>query len=155
VPPETIAILDAYITITTGAAGPTNRTILPISRSESASISQPQAQGAPTSYWFDRLLSPTITLWPVPDGAEVSLSYWRVRQIQDANLANGATVEVPIYFLEAFATGLARRLAMIWKPDKVSMLKSFEDEAWQIATNQNVESAMIYISPQVGGYYRP
>lgn len=154
VPPETVTILDAYVTTGTGQAQ-TNRYILPISRTEYASISQPNNQGVTNVYWFDRLLSPTITLWLVPDGTVTSLSYYRVRQIQDAALANGATVEVPYYFLEAFALGLASRLAMIWAPDRADGLKALADEAYQIATNQNVEASSIFVSPQMGGFFRP
>jgi len=116
VPDNTVAMLDAYVTTGTGTSA-INRLILPISRTEYASYPNKQQQGFPTTYWFDRLLSPNVTLWPVPDGNEVSFSYYRVRQIQDSNLTNGQQVEIPYYFLEAFAYGLAQRLAMIWAPD--------------------------------------
>jgi hypothetical protein len=153
VPSTTIAMLDTYITVTTGSTS-TNRYISPISRTEYASYSNPNSQGFPTTYWFDRLLSPTVTLWPVPDGSETSLNYYRVRQIQDSNFAGGANVEVPFYFLEAYALGLAQRLAMIWAPDKASGLKLLADESYTIATEQNVENSNWYISPQIGSYFR-
>lgn len=155
IPPETIALLDAYITVGPAGTSSANRLILPISRSEYASIAQPQKQAAPTVYWFDRLLAPTLTLWPVPDGNEVSLSYYRLRQIQDANFTNGQTVEVPVYFLEAFALGLAHRLALIWQPEKAGGLKALADEAYADAIDQNVETSMVYVTPMLGGYYRP
>jgi hypothetical protein len=154
VPPETIVILDAYITVGAGSTA-YNRLILPISRSEYASYAQPEQQGAPTTYWFDRLLSPSITLWPVPDGSETSLSYYRLRQIQDANFTSGQNVEIPYYALEAFATGLACRLAAIWAPDKAVALKAMADEAYNIFADQNVETSSVYLTPQLGSYFRP
>jgi hypothetical protein len=153
VPSSTVAMLDAYITVTNSGATQ-NRYITPISRTEYASYPNPNQQGFPTTYWFDRLLSPTVTLWPVPDGNEVSFSYYRVRQLSDANFTNGQQVEVPYYFLEAFCFGLAERLAMIWAPEKVQMIKPIADEAYQIAATQNVETSNIYVSPQVSGYWR-
>jgi len=154
VPASTIAMLDAYVVVTNGSVT-NNRLILPISRTEYASYPNPTQQGFPTTYWFDRLLSPTVTLWPVPDGNETSFCYYRVRQVQDANLTGGQTVEIPYYFLEAFAFGLAQRLAMIWATDKVAMLKPLADEAYQIAVAQNIETSAFYISPTISGYYTP
>jgi hypothetical protein len=154
VPSNTIVMLDAYVTLNTGGAS-INRLILPISRTEYASYPNPTQQGFPTTWWMDRLLSPTVTLWPVPDGNESTFNYYRVRQIQDSNFTNGQNVEIPYYFYEAFAYGLAQRLAMIWAPDKVVMLKPFADEAYQIAASQNVETAQQYISPTISSYFRP
>jgi hypothetical protein len=82
------------------------------------------------------------------------LKYYRVRQIQDSNLQNGQQVEIPYLWLEAFAFGLAQRLAMVWAPDKVVVMKPMADEAYQIAASQNVETAQQYISPQIAGYFR-
>lgn len=153
VPSNTIVLLDAYYSIN---PGPTqiDRIMLPVSRTEYASYPNKQQQGAPTVFWFDRLLSPTVTLWPVPDGQQASFSYYRLRQTQDANFQNGQNVEIPWYFLEAYALGLAYRLALIWAQDRVPMLKPLADEAWSIASTQNVETAQQYISPMVQGYWR-
>jgi hypothetical protein len=154
VPADTVMILDAYITIAQGNSN-TDRIILPVSRTEYASYPNKEQQGFPTTYWFDRLLSPTITLWPVPDGGEATtLKYYRVRRLQDANYTAGQNVEIPYLWLEAFAYGLATRLAQVWSPDKVQMLKPFADEAYQIAADQNTEYVSQYISPQIQGYFR-
>jgi hypothetical protein len=154
VPDNTVAMLDAYVTTGTGTDA-INRIIMPVSRTEYASYPNKQQQGFPTTFWFDRLLSPNVTLWPVPDGNEVSFSYYRVRQVQDSNLTSGQTVEIPYYFLEAFAYGLAQRLAMVWAPDKVQLLKPMADEAYDLAARQNIETAQQYISPTISSYFRP
>ena len=148
---NTIMVLDAY---TTTANGP-DRVIMPISRTEYASYPNKTQQGFPTSYWFDRLVSPTLTLWPVPDGSSATtLKYYRVRQVQDANLQNGENVEIPYRWLEAFADGLAYRLARIWQPQMAVALKGQADESYQIAAEQDVEVVNTYISPMIGGYFR-
>jgi len=151
---NTVVILDAYIETVNGSGQPIDRLILPISRTEYASYPNKEQQGFSTTYWFDRLISPTVTLWPVPDGTTTSLKYYRVRQIQDANLQGGQQVEIPYLWLEAFAYGLAQRLAIIWSPDKAIGLKPLADEAYSIAAAQNVETAQQYISPMISGYFR-
>jgi hypothetical protein len=151
---NTVMILDAYIETDNGSGQPIDRLILPISRTEYASYPNKEQQGFSTTYWFDRLLSPTVTLWPVPDGTTTSFKYYRVRQLQDANLQNGQQVEIPYLWMEAFAYGLAQRLAVIWAPERVQILKPMADEAYQIAADQHVETAQQYISPMISGYFR-
>jgi hypothetical protein len=153
VPSNTITILDAYVTVNSGGAA-IDRLIFPVSRSEYASYANKQQQGGVTVFWFDRLLAPTITLWPVPDGTAPTLNYYRLRQAQDSVLAGGTQIEVPVYWLEAYAIGLAWRLALIWNPPLAISLKALADEAYNDAANQNVENASFYIQPSLNGYFR-
>lgn len=173
VDPSTIVILDAYITIDNGQSQPIDRIILPVSRTEYSSYPNKQQQGFPTTFWFDRLTSgtdmvgpgssevppvtgPQVTIWPVPDGSSAQyLKYYRVVQEQTANYSNGQTVDIPYAWMEAFADGLAFRLAKIWNPQIAPALKAMADESYQIAADQNIETAQQYISPQLSGYYRP
>ena len=161
---NTVMILDAYVQNDDSGAN-IDRIILPVSRTEYASYPNKEQQGFPTVYWFDRLISPSrstgsagpsVTLWPVPntDNGPQSLKYYRVRQIQDSALTNGQTVEIPYLWLEAFAYGLALRLAQIWNPAAVAMIKPMADESYQIAADQNIETAQQYISPMISGYFR-
>lgn len=149
VPTNTIAMLDAYIT----QAG-TNRTITPISRSEYATYSNPTQQGSPTVFWFDRLLAPAVTLYQTPDGQATSLSYYRVRQAQDANFTSGQNVEIPVYYLEAYADALAYRMAKIWNPEAAGLLKADAEESYGIASDQNIERSAIYVTPSLSSYWR-
>ena len=61
---STVTMLDTYIRTVAGN-NVTDRLILPISRTEYASYPNKAQQGFPTTYWFDRLLSPTVYLWPI------------------------------------------------------------------------------------------
>jgi hypothetical protein len=159
---NTVMILDAYMEIDNGNGAPIDRIIMPVSRTEYASYPNKEQQGFTTTFWFDRLIGtvspnkPTVTLWPVPDGSSAqNLKYYRVRQVQDAVLQNGTQVEIPYLWMDAFAYGLAARLAVIWAPDKMQLLKPLADEAYNVAAEQNIEQAQQYISPQIGGYFRP
>jgi hypothetical protein len=148
----TVMILDAYIE----DENYIDRIIMPVSRTEYSSYPNKQQEGFPTVFWFDRLISPTVTIWPVPnvDNAPKTLKYYRVRQIQDSNLQSGQNVEIPYMWLEAFADGLAYRLARIWNPQIAVALKAQADESYAIAAAQNVEQAQQYISPMLSGYWR-
>ena len=155
VPSDTVMILDMYARTPSGTTN-TDRIMMPVSRSEYASYPNKLQQGFPTVFWFDRLISPTVTVWPVPDGSgsPTTITYYRVTQVQDANLPGGETIDVPYRWLDAFANGLAYYLARIWQPQLVGQLKQEADEAYMIAANQDTENVSVFISPQIQGYFR-
>lgn len=151
VDPSTVMILDAWIT---GQPG-NDLFITPISRTEWASISNKSSPGRPTSYWFDRLTAPTITLWPVPNTAGYTLSYFRCRQMQDAKLPAGETPDIPYLWLDWFVAGLAHRLSRSFAPPEIEkMRKADAVEAWTIAATQNTENVPLSLAPTVSTYYR-
>jgi hypothetical protein len=153
VPAETVMITNAYIRITTGTTT-IDRLIFPISQTEYAALPNKNQQAPPTQFWFNRLISPTITLWPVPDGnGPYTVYYYRVRQIQDAALPNGFQMEVPYLWLDAMTAGLAHRLARVFAPQLEQIRKADADEAWAIAAKQNVENVPLYIVPGLWSYF--
>lgn len=153
VPTNNIVMLDVYISTTTGT-DTIDRIILPVSRTEYASYPNKDQQGFPTVYWQDRLLNGLVYLWPAPDGTQTALKYYQVKQIQDAGFNNGQTMDLPVYFQEAFVLGLAYRLAITWAPERVQGLKMLADAEYQNATEQNIETSAFYVSPMTSGYYR-
>lgn len=151
--PSTIMILDAYLSF--NGAPLSNRLIFPISRTEYASYSNPTAQGVPSVFWFDRLRSPTITLWLVPDQTSAyTLNYYRCFQNQDANLQNGETPAIPYRWLDAIVTGLAARLSKIYAPALEDKREADAMKAWNIAATQDVENTDLVLAPMIGNYYR-
>jgi hypothetical protein len=153
-PAETVMITNAYIRTGTGTATQ-DRLIFPISQTDYAAIVNKNTQGFPSQFWFDRLISPTITFYLTPDGnGPYTLYYYRVRQIQDATVAGGINVEVPYLWLDALAAGLAHRLARVFAPQLEQIRKADADEAWQIAATQNTENVSLFIAPGVGSYFR-
>ena len=153
-PAETVMITNAYVRTGTGTSA-TDRLIWPLSQTEYASIANKNSQGEPTQFWFDRLISPTVTFYLVPDGeGPYTVYYYRVRQIQDAKIPNGLTVEVPYLWLDALTAGLSYRLARVYKPELEQVRKSDYDEAWTIAATQNTENVAMNINPGLNGYFR-
>ena len=155
---KTVMILDAYISVENGDGSYTDRLIMPVSRSEYASYPNKEQQGFPTVFWFDRLINPTVTLWPIPDpvgpGNPTLLKYYRVTQVEDANIQGGETPDIPYRWLDALANGLAYYLARVWQPAMVQQLKAEADEAYAIAATQDTENVAMYISPMISGYFR-
>lgn len=157
VPANTFTMLDAYISSdTTGLAPVIDRIVLPISRSEYATYPNKLQEGFPTVFWFDRLLSPSVTIWPAPNGAmqDATLSYYRVKQIQDAQLTGGATMDIRTQWLPPFADGLAANLARSWAPNRVADLVAWAKETYIAAANAEVEAGNFYVSPQLSSYFR-
>lgn len=153
-PAETVMITNAYISTGSGTARQ-DRLIWPLSQTEYAGITNKASQGPPTQFWFDRLISPTITFYLTPDGnGPYTLYFYRVRQVQDATLPNGLNVEVPYLWLDALVAGLAHRLARLYQPELEQLRKADADEAWAIAATQNVENVNLNITPGLSGYWR-
>ncbi len=154
VDPATIMVLDAYWRMDDGNGNPIDTIIWPLSRTEYASLPNKSMQGRVTSFWFDRLLQPSITLWQVPDGnGPYTLRYYRVTQIFDANLQGGETSDLPNRWYDAFAWGLAARLAHSYAPAQVGRLEAKAQMSLENAHEQDVENVPLFISPATGGYY--
>jgi hypothetical protein len=155
VDPKTVMILDAWITLNAGSSSANDLFITPISRTEYASINNKASPGRPTCYWFDRLMAPTITLWPVPNNASFTLSYYRCIQMQDANLAGGETPDLPYRWLDWFVAGMSHRLSRSRATIEVEKLRKADAvEAWTIAATQDVENVPMSLKPTISTYYR-
>jgi hypothetical protein len=152
VPAETRMILSAFIRYSSNPV--LDRYLFPISRDEYAAISTKTTQGFPSQYWFDRLVSPTVTFYLVPDGStSYDFFYYSARQIQDANVTNGQNLEIPYRFYDAVTADLAHRLARIYRPELEATRKVDRDEAWAIAATDDTEWTPLYVTPGLGGYY--
>lgn len=155
VPARTVMILDAWITTNAGTTQATDLYITPISRTEYASLSSKLTPGRPTTYWFDRLISPVIYPWPVPDtSGPYVLNYFACVQMQDANLPGGETPDVPYLWLDAMVAGLSHRVSRVYAPQLEAIRKQDAMDAWMIAAAQNIENTDIYLTPALGTYYR-
>ena len=144
-----ISVLDVYIN-----NGSSNRLITPFSRTDYASLAEPTTQGFPTTFWFNRALSPTLTLWPVPDGnATYTMNYYAYTQTQDATIAGGGNAAIPYFWLDAYIADLAHRLSRIYAPALEAQRKQDMLDAYARA-NKQVEPSDLYITAGLQGYYR-
>ena len=153
VPSPTVMILDMYIRTGSGV-GAIDRYIWPVSRTEYASYSNKLSQGVPTVYWYDRLISQTVTFYPVPDGGgPYTAQFYAVRQTQDSDVSNGLNVEIPFRFYEAYCAGVAWKLAEIYAPQLEDKLFARYTRAMEIAMRQDTENVGLTIIPGLGNYY--
>jgi hypothetical protein len=152
--PETISILIATLVIDGTPSNPTESVLGPISTTEYFSQPNKAVQAPPTTFWFDRQITPKITFWQTPDRT-YTVNYRRLRQIQDATAPGGLTMDLPFRWLDAFVAELSYRLCRIYKPELMQALKLDAAEAWDIAANQDQEQGISFtIAPQLGGYFR-
>lgn len=140
-------------------ADPIDRILYPISRTDYASQPDKTQQGSPTTFWFDRLTTPTITLWQVPDqNGPYAFQYYRQRQVQDANIVGGQTLDMPPRFFEAAAAELAAHLSWKYPPNPASgitvdKLEMAAKAAWAEAAAEDRERVTLSIMPDFSSYF--
>ena len=159
-PADTVDLLEHVIR--TGAGNVSTQadlTITRISVSTYATIPNKLQQARPIQVWIERLETPRITVWPVPDNSQPYIFvYWRMRRLDDAG--NGVnTMDVPFRFYEAMVAGLAYHLALKVPNglERLQVLKAQYDEAWELASTEDREKAAVRFVPRAmhignGGY---
>lgn len=154
VPARSVMILSCFIR-TGSDSSQQDRICWPISQYDYASLPNKTAEGFPSQYFFNRLQSPTVTFYLVPDADDTYTAHLQItRQLQDANLPGGETPDVPYRFLDALCAESAYRLARSYAPDKEEMRRRDAKEAWALAATNDTENVPLSISPALGGYYR-
>lgn len=153
-PEELVTILIAYISTDDGAGNTQDRVITPISTTDYASVPNKLTEAYPTSYWLNRQIDPTVTLWPVPDDQQTyTLKYRYVRQVQDVSLPQGVNVDAPYRFLDVAVAGLAYRLSIHFQPGVTDKRLADYERAWGFAANQDTENVPITIAPGLSSYF--
>lgn len=154
VPDTTVWVLDVYFRMNPDSGMPIDRLMMPLSRSDYAAISTKTMTGAPTSYWVNYQLSPTITLWPVPNQDGWELRYYRQVRAMDANLQNGQQVSIPFAAYDYFSWCLALRMAVIYSPDRIAMLQPMKQQAYQKYIQATTENTPLTMDVNLRGYFR-
>jgi hypothetical protein len=93
---------------------------------------------------------PSVTIWPTPDNSTTyQLVYWRMRRIDDAG-SGVNTMDVPFRFIPAMVAGLSYYLAMKVPngAQRLDILKSQYDEAWELASTEDRETASSRFVPR-------
>jgi hypothetical protein len=150
-PADTVDLLEHVIR--TGAGNESTQadlTITRISVSTYATIPNKLQQARPIQIWVERLDTPRVTLWPVPDNSQTyQLVYWRMRRIQNAG--DGVnTMDMPFRFIPCMVAGLAYYLALKvpGAMERLQVLKMQYDEAWDLAAGEDQEKAAIRFVPR-------
>jgi hypothetical protein len=150
-PADTVDLLEHVIRTGAGnASTQADLTITRISVSTYATIPNKLQQARPIQIWIERLDTPRVTLWPVPDNSQsYQLVYWRMRRIQNAG--DGVnTMDMPFRFIPCMVAGLAYYLALK-VPDAINrleVLKAQYDEAWTLASGEDHEKAALRFVPR-------
>lgn len=146
-------VVDAFVSNTQNSGQPIDRILTSISRDEWSAYPVKNIEGASTVYWFERLNPPVIQLWPVPDAtSEQLLSCYTMKRVQDANLANGQVVDLPIRFLDAICSRLATRLSVKYNEKKYPLMKQISDAAMSAAMVEDQERVQLRLICDFGSY---
>ena len=150
-PADTVDLLEHVIR--TGAGSQSTQadlTITRISVSTYATIPNKLQQARPIQVWIERLDTPRITVWPVPDNSQPYVFvYWRLRRMQDAGTGVN-TMDMPFRFYEAMTAGLAYHLALKipGAMERLPILKEQYDSAWELASTEDREKAAVRFVPR-------
>jgi hypothetical protein len=150
-PADTVDLLEHVIRTGAGnVATQADLTITRISVSTYATIPNKLQQARPIQIWVERLDTPRVTVWPVPDNSQAyQLVYWRMRRIQNAG--DGVnTMDMPFRFIPCMVAGLAYYLALKVPGaiQRLEVLKMQYDEAWQLAAGEDQEKAALRFVPR-------
>jgi hypothetical protein len=134
----------------------TDRYMVSLTRQEYAAIPNKNTQSWPTSYWFQRLLIPQVTLYQVPvAGAPSYVCMWNgLAQIQDANVGNAETPDVPYRAYEALCACMAKRLAEKFAPSRLAEKTALATQAFGRFAMNDSEIGVRGFYPNVSPYTR-
>ena len=117
-----------------------------IGRSDYIGIPDKTTQGKASQFYIDRQITPTISIWSTPENSTDQLVYYRVRRIQDADVATN-DADIPFRFLPCLTAGLAYYLSVKKAPDRIGMLKDIYEEEFQRAASEDEERTALRLVP--------
>jgi hypothetical protein len=119
-----------------------------ISRSDYFDFPNKTNQGRPSQFFFNRQISPVITLWQSPENSTDQIVYYYVRRLEDADTMVN-TGGVPFRFYPCMVAGLAYYMAMKRAPDRLQILKAVYDEEFQRASDEDRDRVPLKLQPSV------
>ena len=117
-----------------------------INRSDYLNTPDKTTQGRASQYYVDRLITPTITIWPTPENSTDQIIYYRVKRMQDAD-AGVDTADIPFRFLPCLTAGLAYYLSVKKAPERIGILKNIYEEEFQRAASEDGERTALRLVP--------
>lgn len=122
-----------------------------------AAINAKNQQSRPsTSYFFEKKLTPTLTMWPVPNNSTDHLTIYRHRQSQDVG-ALTQQLEIPQRWLDGIIWLLAARLCFELPGVDAALAQMVVQMAQQQvfeAETSETDGAPLFITPGIGVYSR-
>ena len=128
-----------------------------MNRDDYSALPNKYIQGRPSvNFYYEKLVNPQFSVWPVSNNSTDMLVIWRYRQIQDiGNLSE--TMEIPARWYEAIIWQLAARLC--YELPQVDAAKAQrvmgEADKWlSVTEGGETDGSPIYFTPGIGVYNR-
>ena len=119
-----------------------------LSHGEYLNVPTKTTTGRPSQFYFNRQVSPEMTLWPVPENSTDQLVYYYITRIEDADaLVN--TTDAPFRFLPCMVAGLAYYLSIKKAPERVQLLKTVYEEEFQRAADEDEDRVSLKLTPSI------
>lgn len=109
-----------------------------------------------TNYWFEKLINPQLTVWPVPNDDTRHLSLYRYRQLEDIGSLT-EEVAIPLRWYEAICWQLAARLAFEIPGVDAGRLAAVMQMAEKFTIEVEggeTDSSPTFFAPNIGVYTR-
>jgi len=125
-----------------------------MSRAEWLNIPDKDTQGRPDRFFADKQRDDvTLYFWTVPENSTDQIIYNALLRYEDADQA-AQTADIPYYMREAFASGLAAKLAEKWAPQLEQGLFAKADKKLREGLGATNEGADLRIVPGSNFKYR-
>ena len=146
-----IDVLDVFIRETVGSET-TDLPMSRLSRAEYSHITTKTSTGKPNQFFINKQLTPTITVWPVPDVSSTYTIHMNVlTRMDDADSATN-TMDMPFRFYPCLTAGLAYYISMKRAPQLTGQLKAIYEEEFDRALSTDEDRTSFNIAPNLSGY---
>ena len=149
----TIDVLDVVVRRTEGSTV-TDISMNQISRSAYWNIPSKSTKARLTQWFLDKQVTPRLYFWPASENSTDKLLINSLIRIEDAD-AGINTLDMPFRFYPCLAAGLSYYIALKRAPERVEMLKSFYEEEFARAADQDESRASLFVAPSLGAYRNP
>jgi hypothetical protein len=119
-----------------------------VSRSEYINIPNKTTKARPSQFFFDKLSTPTLKIWPAPENSTDILVFNKIVRMDDADKATN-TMDMPFRFFPCFAAGLAYYISLKRAPERTAQLKAIYEEEFRRAADQDEDRASFNIRPNI------
>ena len=145
-----IDILDMVIRRTANSTE-TDISMSRLSRSQYINIPNKTTEARPSQFFFDKLTTPAIKIWPAPENSTDILVFNKIVRMDDADKGTN-TMDMPFRFYPCLAAGLAYYISMKRAPQLTGQLKAIYEEEFDRALSTDEDRASFMISPNLRSY---
>ena len=149
---STIDVLDVVIRRTEGGTT-TDIQMAQVSRSAYWNIPSKDTKSRPSQWFLDKQITPKLYIWPASENSTDQLLINRLIRIEDVD-DSANTMDMPFRFYPCLAAGLAYYIALKKAPERIEMLKSFYEEEFARASDQDESRASLFVAPSLRNYRR-